>query len=244
VCLQIVLFFDLFILSFNAAICHMYSVLDKENRHTELVHAYGTVTRWLIMVGVSIYLIIAYSGADILCLISSEFSSGILPLLVLASGYLIKCGLGSAGFILVLCRRQKVETFNAAGAALLNIVLNLLLIPRYGLLGAAIATSISFVIISILRVFQVRYLMHVPTLRISFLRIVILGVAVGLVLTVITYIFDMGQYRGLWPMTIRIVSIGLLFTAGLWFFELTQQEKDSIKDLLTTRSHVRMTDSQ
>ncbi len=244
VCLQIVLFFNLFLLSFNAATCHIYPILEKENRHAELVQAYGTVTRWLIMVSVPIYLMMAYNGADILLLINSEFSSGKLPLLVLASGYFLHCALGSSGFLLVLCRHQKVEMANAAGAALANIVLNLLLIPRYGLMGAATATSISLIIITVLRVIQVRYLMHVPTLRFSFVRIVLVGIVVGLVLTVTTYVFDTGYSRGLGPMTIRIAGIGVVFAAGLWLFELTFQEKNVIKDLVTSWSHNRTTNGK
>ena len=238
-CLQIVLFFDMILLAFNAATCHIYPVLEKEKRHQELVQAYGTVTRWLVMLGIPIYLMIAYNGTDILLLIGSEFTSGKLPLLILASGYLMKCCVGSSGFILVLCGRQKVETINATGAALSNIVLNLLLIPRYGLLGAAMATSISFFIICVLRVIQVKYLMNVPTLQFWFARIVLIGAAVGLMVAVMTYLFDIGH--GLWPMLLKMASISVLFVVGLWLFVLNHREKDVIKVIMISLCRKRIT---
>jgi len=45
--------------------------------------------------------------------------------------------------------------------AMINIILNAILIPEYGILGAAIATGISITIINIIKVFEVKHLLGI-----------------------------------------------------------------------------------
>ena len=51
---------------------------------------------------------------------------------------------------LIIYKRTKLVAFNSFLGAAINILLNYLLIPIYGLTGAAVATGISFIIIALL----------------------------------------------------------------------------------------------
>ena len=59
---------------------------------------------------------------------------------------------------------QRLEAGNTAAAAGLNLVLNLLLIPSFGLLGAAFATAASLIGLAIVRCVQIRRLLGLRTL--------------------------------------------------------------------------------
>ena len=59
--------------------------------------------------------------------------------------FLIVCFVGSAGQLLNMTGHERDVTKGMAYAAVLNIVLNLSLIPWLGIYGAAIATAISLI---------------------------------------------------------------------------------------------------
>ena len=88
--------------------------------------------------------LVLYSlGMDILAVFSSSFVAGYFPLLVLLVGHLINTGSGSVGLLMNLSGKQDVAVLFIAGALIINVALNFLLIPRHGMVGASIATAIS-----------------------------------------------------------------------------------------------------
>lgn len=74
-------------------------------------------------------------------LFGEEYNGGTAALLVLAIGQLVSAAFGSPGILLNMSGHER-ETAKGVGlAALANVVLNGLLIPRFGILGAAFATA-------------------------------------------------------------------------------------------------------
>ena len=65
------------------------------------------------------------------------------PLLILGAAQVINVGSGSVGLILNMTGHERVAVSVAAAAAVLNIALNLYLIPKLGGVGAAAATAIT-----------------------------------------------------------------------------------------------------
>lgn len=76
-------------------------------------------------------------------LFGSEFSAAYWPLLILAVGQLANAGFGATGMLLNMTGFERDVTRVIAIAAGLNVALNLALIPPFGVIGAAVATSIS-----------------------------------------------------------------------------------------------------
>lgn len=77
---------------------------------------------------------------------SSAFSNSAVALQVLAASLIFVFVNYLMGYLLNAIDRQKLFTLAVSVTALLNIVLNLLLIPRYSYIGAAYATLISEII--------------------------------------------------------------------------------------------------
>lgn len=76
-------------------------------------------------------------------LFGREFAGAYWPLLILALGQLANAGFGATGMLLNMTGFQRDVTRVVALAAGLNVVLNLALIPFFGVIGAAGATSMS-----------------------------------------------------------------------------------------------------
>ncbi len=79
-----------------------------------------------------------------------EFVLSYVPLLLLFGGQLVSSAVGSVGFLLIMTGNERVVAKAFTVGALTNIALNVLLIPRFGTVGAAVATSASMATWSIL----------------------------------------------------------------------------------------------
>ena len=99
----------------------------------------------------------------ILDLFGSEFLAGSTPLFVLVIGQLVNALTGPVGFLLSLSGHERRSTTVYGCCTLLNVGLNLVLISRFGMTGAAVATSVSLAIANLwLTVLVVRHLKIMP----------------------------------------------------------------------------------
>lgn len=79
-----------------------------------------------------------------------EYAPGHIPLAILSAGQLINAAAGSVGLLLNMSGHERDTARGFAVATIINVVLNVLLIPRFGIAGAAIATAASLAIWNIL----------------------------------------------------------------------------------------------
>jgi hypothetical protein len=89
----------------------------------------------------------------------------------LTAGQLVNVLAGSVGLLLLLTGRQNTYQNILAFATLLSIALNWLLVPRHGLLGAAIANSTSVAMANILSVIAVRRYFRFNAFYVPFLKL-------------------------------------------------------------------------
>lgn len=73
----------------------------------------------------------------------SDYVVAYFPLLLLALGQVFHAGLGQGGTLLNMCGHEKGTLITLILSALLNVVLNFIFIPLWGIHGAATATLIS-----------------------------------------------------------------------------------------------------
>lgn len=81
--------------------------------------------------------------SGVLHLFGQDFADGATALMILAAGQFVNAATGPVGYLLVMTGHETSLRNNDLLAAILNVVLNLWLIPAYGINGAAIATSVS-----------------------------------------------------------------------------------------------------
>ena len=86
----------------------------------------------------------------------SEFKDGYYALLILSVGQLVNVLSGSVGYIMTMTGRQKQAAYVLAISAALNIVMNYMLIPHFGIEGAAIATAVSLMLWNIALILYIR----------------------------------------------------------------------------------------
>ncbi len=99
----------------------------------------------------------------------SGFSIGKNTLLILVIGQFLNAVSGSVGIILNMTGKQKIFQNIILSAAVLNIVLNLILIPRYGTEGAALSSAISLVYWNVLSIVFIKKIYNIFTPYIPFI---------------------------------------------------------------------------
>ncbi|MFC1904401.1 oligosaccharide flippase family protein [Chloroflexota bacterium] len=113
----------------------------------ELKRNYTIVTKWLVAVTLPIFLISFLFPKAVLFIF---FGYGYIPaadaLRILAAGFMVRNLFGPNGTTLVAMGHPRFLIWATLAAAILNIALNILLIPPLGIVGAAIASAVSIVL--------------------------------------------------------------------------------------------------
>jgi len=127
----------------NSIVAPMISSLYSAGKLHELQRMVTWAARGIFLFTLAVCAVLVVTGPQILALFGEAFVAGYAPLLVLLIGMMIIATAGSSGLLLTMTGYQDDAAWIVSGAALLNVVLNILLIPGYGLIGAAVATALS-----------------------------------------------------------------------------------------------------
>ena len=184
-----------------------------------------TATKWLGYSALVIFVCIAVFRVELLQVFGKEFAGGSTVLLILAVGQLVNAATGPTGVLLTMTGKQKWELTNTISIVALNFLLNLLLIPRMGMIGAAVATALSIATINGVKLVQVYLLFGLQAYNLKYLKgIVAIGTA-GLVGYLLRgWLFNAGCS----PYTIiPLGGIAFLVTAavGFWLLGLDREDK-------------------
>jgi O-antigen/teichoic acid export membrane protein len=112
------------------------------NRHL-LQRLYATLTKWIVILTIPLALTIVIFARPLMGIFGPGFQSGAAVLAIGATGQLINCAVGSVGFLLMMSGHQNEMIKIQAANAVLLIGLSLLMVPRWGLAGAAMASAIT-----------------------------------------------------------------------------------------------------
>lgn len=145
--------------SFGAVVAPMISE-EYENKSLEnLGQIYSLSMYWSTLATLPLYITVILLSQELMSLFGNDFVYGSVALVILASGQMVNCATGQSGYMLMLTGRQKLFLLNSVIMVGLNVILCIVLVPRYGILGAAVAAAISLFGVNALRVVQV-YLIH------------------------------------------------------------------------------------
>ncbi len=122
---------------------------------------YGLVTAAMIWLAWPFFLLLAIFGDAVLALFGPGFDDGAVSLAVLCVAMGLATAAGTVQTILLMGGRSSWQLADKSLALMLNIALDLALIPLWGIEGAAVAWAITIVADTIVVVWQVQRLMGV-----------------------------------------------------------------------------------
>jgi len=113
-----------------------------KNEYTQLQKLITHSTRIAFLFSLLFVLFLICYGNKILLLVGKEFSHGYYALIILSLGFLINVSMGPAILLLNMTKNEAFVAKVIVTFALINLLLNITLVPKFGLIGAAVANSI------------------------------------------------------------------------------------------------------
>ena len=136
------------------------SALLARGDHARARLIYQASTAWLIALSFPIYLTMAVFAPVLLGVFGTEFEKGSTALVILALAMLMNMGTGTVSVLLLMGGKSAWNLGNTVAALVVNVVLNVLLIPPLGLAGAAIAWAASIMVQNVTPLLQIWFLMR------------------------------------------------------------------------------------
>lgn len=146
----------------GTAAAPQFSELIAAGRRRELERVYQLGTWWTMAISWPFYaLMLVFPMTMMEAFFGSQYSGGGHALAVLGFAGLLDVGTGNSQAVLLMSGHSRFYAANTAAALAANVGLNLALVPRFGITGAAVAWAVSIAITNLAALLQVRYVMGV-----------------------------------------------------------------------------------
>ena len=143
------------LMAINAILAPMISELYSTGKNEELQRIVTLAARVIFVFTLTVSIILAVFGKFALSLFGTEFVVTYVPLLILLFGQIVNALAGSVGLIMTMTGHQNQAGAIVTVSAAVNIILNALLIPLMGLVGAAISTAFTMALWNIIMLIYV-----------------------------------------------------------------------------------------
>lgn len=195
--------------------------LWRRERYQTLSKTYKLVTSWVFRLSLPSFIVLLLFPTELLSIFGRSFGTGATVTVIMTSAWLLNCLSGPSGYMLTMSGRVKAQMATSAGGLVLNVALNLWLIPSRGIIGAAIAWGASLVIITMVRVAQVWAFSRMFPLSRDLLK----GVLAGLAAAAAGLLIRTATGGGLDSLIAGAVAIGAVYVAGLWMLGLDDDDR-------------------
>jgi O-antigen/teichoic acid export membrane protein len=152
----------LYVISFavTSIAAPMIATLYNRSERARLQDAFRVSSKWILYSTVLVFTVIAAGPRDVLKMFfGPRYQEGVAPLVLLSIAAVIDSADGAARPMLLLTGHQKALLRISAVGMIMQFVLDLYLIPRYGIAGAAIAEVIVGVVLTTSKLLAVNRLL-------------------------------------------------------------------------------------
>lgn len=155
----------------NSVTAPRFAALHAQGNHKALERLAQRSAGWMLLAASPIILFLLLFPEWILQFFGADFVGGAALLRVLALGQLVNVAMGSVGYLLMMTGHERLMRNNIMLSALLNFVGNLILVPIYGGMGAAVSTAVSLAVMNLLSFVLVNKKLRVNTMGYLFKRV-------------------------------------------------------------------------
>ncbi len=197
----------------------------KDDQHANRV--YSLALTYFCLVGFTMLLFLSILGKEIVLITATEAFLGgyrIIPFIALA--YLFYGLYNTVDIGVLLTGKTKVYAFITLLTALLQIGLNFLLVPLWGIMGAALVMAFSYMVLFLIMFFTAQKLYPI---RYEIGRLVKMSI-IGIGIFIISLFIQSGS---IWLSILIKICLITIFPVLLWIFKFFHpQEISAIKDFI------------
>jgi O-antigen/teichoic acid export membrane protein len=167
---------------------------------------YQTTTRWMVMFNLPVFLTSVLFAKQLLWIFGDDFTAGAPSMMIMAVGTLVYTATGVGANILDMTDHPTINTINSVVMVIVTILLNLLFIPPLGVVGAAIASTVSTVVVNVLCLVEVWVILGMQPYNFSFIKPIAASLAAALVTLILNHFLHL-------PVLLQL----MVGCSALWF---------------------------
>jgi O-antigen/teichoic acid export membrane protein len=221
----------LFLIAVNYMFSPFVADLHARGERDKLNGLYKALTRWTLAGTIPILLVLMVVPGAVLHIFGSVgFESGTTELRILLIGQFVNVAVGSVGFILIMVGRTGWDLLVYAGSFLLDLAVALLLVPKLGADGAAIAQATTLTVSNAVRLVLVWRFVRIQPFSRPYFRLAI-PAAAGLVTMIAV---NLMLANAVWWVDLLVTgAVGSIVYAGvLLAFALSPTERAAAERIL------------
>jgi len=166
-------FIPMVLQSVNQIFAPVIADLHARGQIEVLRRLFQTLTKWVIGSTFPLALVVIVFSPQMMQIFGADFESGWPVLVIGALGQLINCGVGSVGYLLLMSGNQKRLIRVQFVMAAVSVVVNIVLIPVLGIVGAAIAAAVINVASNVWNLSEVRKALRISPYNRGYLGLIL-----------------------------------------------------------------------
>jgi O-antigen/teichoic acid export membrane protein len=174
---------------------------------------YQTTTAWLVVLTWPLYLLAISFGPAVLSIFGHSYRTGSTVMVLLGGAMLLASCCGQVDIVLTSTGRSALSLANGLLALGVNVGVDLVLIPRYGITGAAIGWAAAIVASNLVPLAQVARIVRIhPFGKATLTACAVTGLSFGALPAVVRTVLGSGAGGQIVAVALACIALG----AGLW----------------------------
>lgn len=224
IAMAIVAFVPVALQSVNQIFSPTIADLHGRGERELLERLFQTLTKWILAFTLPLATVVMVFSKPLMRIFGADFEAGWPILIVGTLGQLVNCGTGSVGYLLLMSGHQarlfKVQLW----MTIMMVTLNIALIPRMGILGAAVAAALANFGTNAWSLREVGASLGVSPYNRSYLRLILPAIGTAMFALVLQHFA--GAFRPVWMVLISAgVAAYALFFGLLSMFGLDADDR-------------------
>jgi O-antigen/teichoic acid export membrane protein len=172
----------LFLTSLSLVFSPFVADLHHRGEKEKLDALYKNVTRWGLASTLPVLLVLAIMPGTIMRVYGRDFVAGSSALQILIIGLIVPVVVGTVGFILIMVGRTGWDLLVYAGSFAMAVGIAVVLAPKYGMRGTAIAEAVTLTVSAFARLMLVKHFVDIWPFDRWYLRLIPPTIVGGLVM--------------------------------------------------------------
>jgi O-antigen/teichoic acid export membrane protein len=221
--------------SMNFIYIPIISQLYSKNLIAELKRSYIILTKWIFLVTLPIFFVLfLFPDVVLNLLFGSRYIGAAVALQILAFGYFLNICLGFTYNTLLVLGKTKFLMWTLVISAIINVILNMVLIPPMGIIGASIASAFSIIVGKILNMIELYRFFEVHPFVKNYLKVTGISVVFLFVFYILRNLVTMSFWMFMVLFLLFLISYGLSVLFAKSF------EEEDVMILLTIEKRLGM----
>jgi O-antigen/teichoic acid export membrane protein len=201
------------------ALSPQLSALFAQEDHRSARDVYRATTAWAMLLAWPTYLACAVMAPDLLRVFGDGYDEVAPVVVMLSIAMLAATASGAVDTVLLMSGHSWLSLGNNLSALVLNLALNVVLIPKFGAVGAGVAWTISIVVRNLLPMIQIAWKYHISPIGRETALVAVTSV---LTIGVVPFVLRIGGIATPWV-------LGALLVGSAAFLRVTWRLRDQLQ---------------